>query len=105
MNLSWMLLTVFALAMGFACLMVVLLAYGWGRYAWVQALRTASSRGKAYLTALLPAVGFAICFERDPVLAKHALYALFILGAPAAIGVATRSREIQPESQPAPRGW
>ena len=94
MNLSWMILPAFALAMGLVGIVVIMVAYSWGRYAWVQALRTAGSRGKAYVTALLPAVVFAISFERNPLLAQHAMYTLFLLGAPAAIGVATRSREI-----------
>jgi hypothetical protein len=93
MNLLWIILPAFVLAIGVAGLVVVLAAYSWGRYAWIQALRTAGSRGKAYVTALLPAVVFAISFERNPMLAEHAMYTLFLLGAPAAIGVATRSRE------------
>ena len=94
MNFSWVILTAFALAIGMVSLIVVMAAYSWGRYAWAQALRAAGTRGKAYLTAILPAIVSAICFERNPQLAQHTLYALLMLGAPAAIGVATRSREI-----------
>lgn len=95
MNLTWIFLAAFVLAIGVVALGVIVAAYRWGRFTSLQALENSSSQTKAYLAALLPALVFAVCFRFDPALSQHAMYALVWLGAPAAFGTAICYREIR----------